>query len=328
MLDLGHPLWTKLDAAFRDQKVPKLLSELATSWDEEKARSLFWDTLCHQDSCYGATYAAIPHLLGLAELHDPKPYRLEVALFLGYVALCALERGNIPPLPGLPETLDGWDRKLEPYRQLVSVLEHKDQLLSDYEKKQLRHYHEVLAIEPVNGDDLRHIHQIRAEFLIALPRIGALCERALLENVSDHEAGPYLLSGIAAADGLTSLARLLSFGSEGFLSCSNCHWPYEYARFGERIALYAEIDNKPGVNARDQPDRAVADYREGVPSRCDAFLIPSERWKISDDRALRIWSLAERATNANANTLLQHFLGRIPCCKCGVHAPIESPVGN
>ena len=38
----------------------ELLSKLAENWDDEAANSLFWDCLCHQGTCYGATYAAIP----------------------------------------------------------------------------------------------------------------------------------------------------------------------------------------------------------------------------------------------------------------------------
>ena len=41
MLDLNDPLWKKLDAAFRDQDIPRLLSQLAEAWNDEKANSLF-----------------------------------------------------------------------------------------------------------------------------------------------------------------------------------------------------------------------------------------------------------------------------------------------
>jgi hypothetical protein len=58
MLPLNDPLWKKLDDAHRDRDIPRLLFKLSEAWDDETAKSLFWDCLCHQGTCYGATYAA------------------------------------------------------------------------------------------------------------------------------------------------------------------------------------------------------------------------------------------------------------------------------
>jgi len=127
MLELTDPLWEKLDDAHRDRDIPKLLSELAETWDDEEASSLFWDCLCHQETCYGAAYATVPHLLKIAQPKINKHQRLKISLFLGFVTLCALDIRSaycgVPeeePLQELPQSLDAWDRKLNHYR-LTSV---------------------------------------------------------------------------------------------------------------------------------------------------------------------------------------------------------------
>src|SRR3954468_18823088 len=122
MLPLDHPLWRKLDDAHRDRDIPQLLAKLSGAWDDESARSLFWDCLCHQGTCYGATYAAIPHLLTIAQVDANRHQRLEIALFCGYVTLCALksaDKGEVQQLPGLPQSLEEWDQKLDCYQDLV-----------------------------------------------------------------------------------------------------------------------------------------------------------------------------------------------------------------
>src|SRR5215475_14125854 len=124
MLELSDPLWNKFDDAHRDRHIPTLIAELAASWDREAANSLLWDYLCHQESCYGATYAAIPHLLKIAEPEENRYQRLKIAAFLGFVALLAREhygqgRGRQLEdvvLQGLPETVEGWARKLDCFR--------------------------------------------------------------------------------------------------------------------------------------------------------------------------------------------------------------------
>ena len=89
MLEVSDPLWNKVDDAHGVDYVPGILSELAASWEDEAARSLLFNDLCHQETCYGATYAAIPHLLKIAEPEENRQQRREIAFFLGFVALCA-----------------------------------------------------------------------------------------------------------------------------------------------------------------------------------------------------------------------------------------------
>ena len=329
MLDLADPLWEKLDAAFCES-TPELLSEFAKTWNDEKASSLFWDNLCHQDTCCGATYAAAPHLLELARPDENRRQRLQIAFFLGHVTICALRDWRAGPLPGLAETLADWDKERDGYRRLVATLEDPNRSSTEYEQsKILPHYRKALAIEPVNAADLEKIQSIRAEFVSCVPSIGALCERALLEHVGDKEAVLPLLGGIAACDGLLRMACLLNSGAEGLLICSACRWPYEYVLYGDRVAIYAESAAYGEALAAGrstwvrETDRVVEDYEDDAPSQYDGFIIPARTSEVSDSRALKLISLADRSTSATPGLMLRFFLGRIACCKCGQQAAVE-----
>jgi len=319
MLPLTDPLWEKLGGAFRDQDVPRLLAELAEAWDKEKATSLFWDELHHQSTLYGATYAAVPHLLRMAEPDGNREQRCEIALFLGHVAVCALKPDLAPPLQGLPETLEGWDRKIDAYRSLVATIEDPKRPASAYELSQLPHYKSVLAIDSVNVADLEKIKAIRDEFFAALPSIGALCERALLEDLDDSgESDTYLLSGVAAAEGLLDLAWLLNSGTEGQLECAACGWCYQHILYGDRVAIY-EPDSRTGYSSN-----AMRDWEEKSPSRADGFVVPADGADIVDPRASRLLALAQRRARPEPGVLLRSFLGQIQCRRCGARAPVRS----
>jgi hypothetical protein len=307
-----------------------LLAELAASWDCEAANSLLWDCLCHQQNCHGAPYAAIPHLLKIAEPEENRRPRQEIALFLGFVALCALDHRQVrgrqfegAALQGLPETLEGWDRKLDCFRGLVARLERPDRPRSEYEQTELLpRYRRVLTIEQVNAYDLEKILSIKAEFFSALPSIRALCERSLLENLVDKEAVRYLLSGIAAADGLLSIACLLNYGDEGLFECASCSQNYEFIRFGEQIAIYAEEPTWGAV--RLDADKSLSDYKKGAPSRADGFMVPIAENDVLDGRTATLLSLAKHTPSPEPTLLLRHFAGSFVCCRCGVQGPIHS----
>ena len=267
MLELNDPLWNKLG-----EHIPTMLSGLAASWDDETARSLLFDDLCHQEGCYGATYAAIPHLLRIAEPEENRRQRWEIALFVGFVALCARNQGpHVRPgeLQGLPETLGGWSGK----HMLINR-----------------------TGEPVNAADLEKVLSIKTSFFSALPAIRALCERALLEN-EDAEAAPYFLSGIAAAEGLLSIARLLHDGDEGWFRCSSCGWDCGFKLFGERVVVYTE-----------DPEQVIA---------------PIADHDILDARITALLSAAERAARPDLSLRVRHFAGTFCCCKCGVQGPMQ-----
>ncbi|MBR0777495.1 hypothetical protein JQ543_14275 [Bradyrhizobium diazoefficiens] len=322
MLPLNDPLWTKLDDAHRDRDIAGLLAELSTSWDEEAAQSLFWDCLCHQSTCYGATYAAVPHLLRIAEVEGNRQQRLEIALFAGYVVQCALtsRHHEHDALPGLPENPDGWDRKLDCFRGLASHLERElkapDGYISPYERKELLpHYRNILH----RGipDDMDRIRSIKAAFLASLPQVGAICTQALLENLDNENALTPLLGGIASVEGLVDLGRLLFSGSDGMLTCGDCDAPYQYILFGSRVAVYADDAAGSSMRADSRPN---LDFREGAASRADGFIVPIENELAPV--TLRLLALADRAQTPQPAILLRNFLGSFRCSRCKTSVPV------
>ena len=326
MLPLDDPLWAKLDDAHRDRNIPKLLSRLAKAWDDEKAISLFWDCLCHQETCYGATYAVIPHLLKIARPEKNRHQRLEIAHFCGFVVLCALDpRQGAKFLQGLPETVDEWDEKLDVFRSLAGHIEDAGEDGSYHERAvELPRYKKLLAIGPVDVDDLDKIEAIRTDFFKALPKIRALSERALLENLQDESVVRHLLGGIAATYRLLDLARLCDYGSDGHFRCPSCGWRYEYILFGDRVAIYADErgPSKPRSPVTGET-RGFLDYKEGAATRHDGFILPARDNEVSDRRAAALLSLAGRAESAKPALLLRHFLGSFECCICGAQGAIH-----
>jgi hypothetical protein len=319
MLPLDDPLWQKLDDAHRDRSIPDVLSRLAESWNTEAANSLLWDCLCHQGTCYGATYAAIPHLLNIAQLEENQRQRLEIALFAGYVALRARDleddaNRETPHLSGLPDTLDAWEQKRDVYRYLVASLENPGRPGSLYEQAELLpRCRNVLAVDPVDTRDLEKIRSIGAEFVAALPSIRALCERAFLENSKERDGALYLLCGIAACDGLLDVAGLLESGlDEGAFRCSSCERRYRYLLFGDRVAVYVDKSD------------FVRDYRDHAPSRTSSFMTAARDQDITDRRAAALLSLAARAPSPKPAALLRNLLGSFHCDECDARGPIRA----
>lgn len=293
MLRLDDPLWTKLDDAHRDRDIPALLRSLAVTWNDDAANSLFYDCLCHQGTCYGATYASIPHLIEIAQHPDQRHQRLEIAVFLGQVVLNGLEPhendyADGPSLlpHGLPKTRDEWETKL-------------------------RYWDDV---PPMDVGDLRKIERIRKDFFATLPAIRELCERAFLENLEDDVTAPYLLSGVAAADRLVALADLLEGGASGDFRCSSCRRNYHYLFLTDRLAVYKDDD----LGRR----RSVDDFREGAPSRCDGFVQPAADSDPVDPPIAALFALAMRARSPRPALLLRHFLGTFLCARCGSRGQI------
>ena len=335
MLSLNDPFWVKLDDAHRDRDIPKLLSGLSETWDDEVANSLFWDCLCHQETCYGATYAVVPHLLEIAQIDENVHQRREIALFLGFISRCAFDHREGPrggpdeeTLQGLPQTAEEWDRKLDPFRSLVAHIEAPgaeaakgawvDQLLS---------YKRVLETDPVMEHELERVISIKHDFFDAFPNIRAACERAYIEHLEDEGASQYLLSGVASADGLFDLARLLHGGGEGGFRCASCGWTFEYQLFDDLIAFYAD-EAPPGRHTTQQfgdRDRALSDFRSGTPARADGFILPiGNTTDVSDEQVTALLHLGRRAANGRPELLLRNFLGSFDCTNCGVRATLKS----
>ena len=250
-----------------------MLARLAASWNETTSEFLF-GTLWHQGSCYGATYAAIPHLLKIAQPDENRHQRRDIAPFLAQVAL---DSRNLLPkcAPRVMVFSTACPRlfKVGIASSIVTAAlspcsngptcrtrEHREHQLT----VDLPRYRKILATEPVNADDLENILTIEAEFFSALPAIRAPCERTLFETVEESEFIPYLLSGIADADGLLDIAGLLNQSGEGSFRCPSCNSLFEFIRFGERIAVYAVADG-PRICRPD--DKRFRDYQECAPSQ-------------------------------------------------------------
>ncbi|MGP1394867.1 MAG: hypothetical protein ACTS3R_05100 [Inquilinaceae bacterium] len=299
MLALDDPLWRKIDGGGGD--VPERIADLAVEWDEEGAKSLFWDVLCHQETCCGATYASIPYLLDIAEPPQNLDQRTEIAGFLGFVAMCAF----YPELGSRREPTDGHLQGLP--RTAEDAGEPASAHLTENHRAK--------------------IEDIRSDFFAALPRIAALCERSFFETLDEDDAARYLLSGIAAADGLQDLARLLQAGADGGVcTCKSCGWQYEYAPFDGRLALYAQ--DKPQGEAftrATDDDRLFLDRKDGEPNRADAMVSPLDANEDTlGENATRVLALATRSTDNELPMLVRSFLGRFTCPKCGVQGPVTS----
>lgn len=326
MLALTDPLWSKLDHAYGLGDINETVAELVADWDEDVAAELFWGSLCHQSTLYGATYAAIPHLLAIAEPDDAGPQRKEIAIFLGAVALnaqqpCWGDDDHVSAeimagtaLSGLPGTVEAWDRKLDGYRRLLAHCEAEISLSDGLRDLELPRYRRYLAQPSVDQRDLAKITTIREEFFGSLPAIRALSVQALGE-CTDADTARCLLSGVAACDGLIDVATLLFLGAEGGLTCRACQCSYEYALFGDQLAVYADDTDAT-------EDRGLRDFQEGAPLRADGIVTPVESAdQCRDPQTRALYVLAEEAA-AEALPLLQALLGEFVCLGCGTRGPL------
>lgn len=326
MLPLNDPLWDKLDDAHRDRDIPRLLAGFSQAWDDEVAKSLFWDCLCHQGTCYGATYAAIPHLLEIAEPDGNQRERFEIALFAGLVAHCALRRCRTDhqALPGLPETAEEWDRKLDCYRSLVASFEDRGRHISHYERNELLpRYRKILRTAPVGRADIVRIKAIRNDFLSALPQVARTCERAFLEASHGESGLVPLLGGVAAAERHCGVADLLFHEEGSSLRCTHCGWRYQYLLFGNQMALYADAHPASITPVGAFPDNALRlDLKEKAASRHDSLVIPATDNDTLAPALTRLLLLAERAPGPRPAVLLRNILGSFHCRRCGASGQV------
>jgi hypothetical protein len=284
MLPLDHPLWPRLGDAHRDRDVAGLIARLARNWDGPAANSLFWDCLCHQDTVYGATFAALPWVFRIAR--DSPEARDDCLSFVVYASMCALRDSQ-----DLPRTVTDWQATLAVYRSLAARDAHNPR------------WQAVLDIGTVEAEDLPDIEQIRAGFRSLLPRVGAFCA-AMLPNTQDESMQRCLLAGIALNEGRIRLAELLLSGDEGTVVCAARGGSFRYARFGDRVAVYPLPPEHP-----DQPDPGLEDWRSGAPDRASACVMPSE-------------TVPFPVPHGSTGTLLRAFLGTVTCAICSATTPL------
>ena len=332
-LPLSDPLWRKLDDAHRDRNIPVLLQDLSETWNSEAAESLFWDCLCHQDTCYGATYASVPHLLDIAKRPQKQKAADDIAHFLGHLSLVAFHEGGCcgseePSVPqGLPLDLDAWDRKLDAFRSLA---ERNRRDLADPHYPQhtylqpraavqteLDRYTDILARPPIDAQDIAVITRIRHGFFAALPTIAELCAKAY--NGSDRpDDRSHFLSGFAAARGERTLAQLFKYGDEGMFRCVKCEWEYDFVRYDDRLAVYAS-DTAPAEMSAGivGENRSFLDDKDGKPNRADGFVKPCEAVDRSNPAVATLCDLISMRDDKANMTKLKNFTGTYACQKCG-----------
>ncbi len=313
MLELSDPLWCKLNSAHGfGEDVPFRLVALAEHWDEKDARELMHDELIHQETCYGATYAAAPYLLRMALPDSNVVQRMDIAVFLGYLVLCAFRKLEQDPsenhsLNGLALTLESWEKTRDPYRSLLS--HGADRRLSE-------RYSEIDDLEPPSEGELRKFAAIRDTFIALLPEIGSLCERTFHEHSDDEYIPRYLLSGIAATEKLIKLASLLESGEDGYFVCSECGAGIDYIIFGDRMALYS-VQNQPALVSDPGNEKSVLDFQDGEPKRADGFVFPYHDLEQNSTPAIdKLIALAQQAENPELEFLLRNFLGKFTCPQC------------
>lgn len=140
----------------------------------------------------------------------------------------------------------------------------------------------------------------------------------MLEN-EDAEAAPYFLSGIAAADGLLSIARLLHDADEGWFACSSCGSDDGFLLRGDRIAVYGD-----GIAVHEDDD-VLSDDNDRTTSRAGRFIAPIGESDVLDVRITGLLSAAERAARRDLAMRARYLAGTFSCPKCGVKGPMRAP---
>lgn len=101
MLSLDSPRWKELRHAYGPATdIPGLIKAIAESDPTEMRKhpspwKEVWSNLCHQTSVYPATYAAIPHLVSIAQ-HSSLTNRLEVLVLCGTILAFGNDVGAAP----------------------------------------------------------------------------------------------------------------------------------------------------------------------------------------------------------------------------------------
>ncbi len=119
MLSLDSHRWTDLSQAYGTAgDIPGLIKAIAESDPAEMRKhptpwKEVWNSLWHQGSVYPATYAAVPHLVSIAEQNNLTT-RLEVLIFCGMI--CAHGELVAGPLPD--DLIEPFDSAMKTIRGL------------------------------------------------------------------------------------------------------------------------------------------------------------------------------------------------------------------
>jgi hypothetical protein len=133
MLELESPKWRNLSHAYGGASdIPQLIKQLKTAPppSDEKSEPWFslWGSLCYQNDVYTASYAAIPHIVAVAET-KPVKHRLEFFSFIGAVEAYRHRKGA-PPIPPFLE--EGYFSAIEQAAVLI-----RDSLVADWDEEEM-----------------------------------------------------------------------------------------------------------------------------------------------------------------------------------------------
>jgi hypothetical protein len=129
MLPLDHPRWETLRDAYGDGTelagwLDELTAELRdpTLWDELTSR------ICHQNTVYTATYAAVPHLVAYAADQSAQG-RIEPLVLVGLSHTCSF-LDDAPDIP--PDLSDAYEKAIEEASRLLPDCLHAARTESEF----------------------------------------------------------------------------------------------------------------------------------------------------------------------------------------------------
>ncbi len=117
LINLDDPRWQQLTHAYgAADDVPAMLKNLQLDANDKVAWEEIWSALCHQDTVYGATYAAVPHLVKLAKASRTLKERAAIYQFVTYSFACS-KYPDATPCPS--EFLDAFNEALKELEALI-----------------------------------------------------------------------------------------------------------------------------------------------------------------------------------------------------------------
>lgn len=174
------------------------------------------------------------------------------------------------------------------------------------------------------------IAQVRQAFFRSLPEIRSICEQAFLENLVYADEAQCWLLGVAAADGLISLARGLENGETGWVECVHCDAHYGYSEIRELWGLYHRVVSSRGAIVITSLEQEHRDWRDGAPNNANSVVQPDPEPADHDDSRIRaLVALARKSPTPRLLKRLKNLLGTFACSECGKTSPvvaIEPPI--
>ena len=290
MLSLSDPLWPKLYHAYGYEDLPGLLGQFRSKPDREALTEFLFGSLIHQETCYPATYACAPHLLEIATTTAAVDVRKTVIAFLAWLIVCAFDEDSLSgPLAGIPPDHEAWLDK-------ICV------------------YNGSQARRPTRRD-FDALQSLSIDFRAIIPKIGALCEQAFLDENGNAHAALQWLAGVVAAGGHPRLARIFEFGGEGWTACAHCGAKYEFVDNRGTFHIYRWNTEADAMDARSIAETPLMlDYEDGSPNRYDTVVTPLDISHVGD--FTRVLKLAADGHFPGNYMRLRNCLGTYSCVKC------------